>query len=308
MKFFVVFLFFVMGPVAGAKKFATSYVSFDLLNNWHCFSEGTEWICVNKMKTKSTEATIILTAKQKGPSDTLDQYMKYLKETRKIKTRGGKTGNSRVFHVKKRSIQQHQWVDGFHSASEIPNYYTRYLVTTKGSLAVLVTYSAHKDHYTKYASDFASSINSLRVLKSGFAGSGKAGGHFGSKDAGKYMRGIIDSTGELTGLSDSAGDTGGGLFDGLLQALFQNPILGGGLPLGGGALAYFLFKRRKRRKTPSEEEVFLSTRLPCQTPKTKKAKATPKLSISSLPPAATHHLNPAIFKFFNFPDRQARYF
>lgn len=253
MKFFVLTVFFVTSFLAGAKKFATSYVSFDLLNNWHCFSEGTEWICVNKMKTKSTEATIILTAKQKGPSDTLDQYMKYLKETRNIKTKSGTTKKSRVFHVKKRSIQQHQWVDGFHSASEIPNYYTRYLVTTKGSLAVLVTYSAHKSHYAKYASDFASSINSLRVLKSGFAGGGKAGGHFGGKDAGKYMRGIIDSTGELSGLSDLTADGGGsGFLDGLLQALFKNPILGGGIPLGGGALAYFLFKRR-RKTSPSEE-------------------------------------------------------
>lgn len=61
-------------------------------------------------------------------------------------------------------INQHTWVDGMHFASEIPNYYTRYLATTKDKIAILVTFSAHKAHYAKYSNDFFKAIESLRVV------------------------------------------------------------------------------------------------------------------------------------------------
>lgn len=51
-----------------------------------------------------------------------------------------------------------------HLGSEIPHYYTRYLATIKGNIAVLVTFSAHKLFYTKYSSDFFRAIKSMRVL------------------------------------------------------------------------------------------------------------------------------------------------
>ncbi len=257
MKYLVLLVFFGFSFSAFGKKFATSYVSFDLLNNWHCFPEGTEWICANKMKTKSKEATIILTAKQKGPSDRLDQYMKYLKESRKIQgKKAAPAVTSKVFHVKKRSIQRHQWVDGFHSGSEVPGYYTRYLVTTKGSLSVLVTYSAHKNHYKKYAADFASSINSLRVLKSGFGSSYKgSGGGRGSQNTGQYMRGLIDSQGELGGEGGfgTGGGTGSFLGD-LLALLFKNPSAGLGALVLLGGLGYFFLKRKKRTADKGERD------------------------------------------------------
>ncbi len=238
--FFLVFSFSV-----SAKKFATSYVSFDLLNNWHCHPEGTEWICTNKLnRKKASEAMIILTAKQKGPPDSLAQYINHLKSPRVSKSSRGRSFTSKVFHTKQRNINQHMWVDGFHQGSEVPAYYTRYLVTTKGSLAILVTYSAHKNHYKKYASDFAASINSLRVMNVSPDFASKQKGSIGMGSMQDYLQDMIDADDELgmEGNEDGLGGKGG-----LLGLLLQPEALGM-LALAGAGLGYLLLKRRKKRR------------------------------------------------------------
>ena len=195
---------------------------------------------------------IILTAKQKGPLDSLSQYIKYLKAPRQIKGAMGRGSTSKVFHAKQRQINKHMWVDGFHQGSEVPVYYTRYLVTVKGSLAVLVTYSAHKNHYKKYAADFATSINSLRLknVSSSFSlGKGGAMGMGGMQD---HLQDMINADNELGGLdTDSAGEA-----EGLLGGLLGQPEALVGLGALGSGLGYFFYKRRKKRqqRLPVEEE------------------------------------------------------
>ena len=195
---------------------------------------------------------IILTAKQKGPLDSLAQYIKYLKAPRRIKTARGGGSTSKVFHAKQRQINKHMWVDGFHQGSEVPVYYTRYLVTVKGTLAVLVTYSAHKNHYKKYAADFATSINSLRLKNVSSFSLGK-GGSMGMGGMQDHLQDMINADSELGGLGgeDSAGEEGG------LGGLFDTPEALVGLGAVGSGLGYFLYKRRKKRQripSPVEEE------------------------------------------------------
>ena len=243
----------IIGSVfAEAKKFETTYVSFDLLNNWHCHPDGTEWVCRSKLnRKKASEAMIILTAKQKGPLDSLAQYIKYLKAPRRIKTAKGGSWTSKVFHAKQRQINKHMWVDGFHQGSEVPVYYTRYLVTVKGGLAVLVTYSAHKNHYKKYAADFATSINSLRLKNVSSLSLGK-GGSMGMGGMQDHLQDMINADSELGGLgtSEEAGEAEG------LGELLNSPEALVGLGGAGSALGYLLYKRRKRRqqRLPLEEE------------------------------------------------------
>ena len=238
------------GP-AGAKKFTTEYVSFDLLNNWHCYPEGHDWICTNKLQPKKqSEAMIILAAKQKGPMDSFDQYLKHLKASRQIKTAQKKAVKSKVYHTKQRQINNHQWIDSQHKNSEVPSYFTRYLVTLKGSIAVLVTYSAHEKYYNQYSSDFARSINSLRV-KDVPRLSGRKGS-IGVGSAQGYIQGLIDAGQEL-GEEDSAfgGDgSGGGLWD-----LLKRPKgIAGLLILLLAAAAYFLLKKKKTKKSYRDHE------------------------------------------------------
>jgi hypothetical protein len=51
-----------------------------------------------------------------------------------------------------------------HLGSEVGPYFTRYLATIKDKIAILVTFSAHKEHYTKYSADFIKAVESLRVV------------------------------------------------------------------------------------------------------------------------------------------------
>lgn len=147
-----------------AKPFSNAYVSFELPPNWDCTLENTEWICTSLDKKASREAIIILTAKEAGNTDSLSQYEMHLKTPRNVKTRKGQTVQSKVIHVKQKKLKGHTWVDGFHLSSEIPNYYTRYLATVKGGLAILVTFSAHKAHYSAYSNSFFQAINSLKIV------------------------------------------------------------------------------------------------------------------------------------------------
>ena len=245
MRFFILPLFLFSFSV-GAKKFSTSYVSFDVLDNWRCYPEGTEWICADKSKKKAIEATIILTAKQKGPMDSLSQYMTYLKSQRQVTSKRRGTFTSKVFHVKQREINKHLWVDGFHESSEVKSYYTRYLVTTNKSLAILVTYSAHKDHYKKYASDFASSINSLKVkeVPAGFS----VGGGTNAFGEGGLKNYILDQTavGDAENLD---GDSEEGS-----SSLFAKPELVGGLALLLALAGYFILKKRKRKNKGDKKD------------------------------------------------------
>ena len=241
MKLLLFILVFSFTFASYGKRFSTSYVSFELLNNWHCYPEGTEWICSNKLnRKKASEAVIILTAKEKGPADNLSQYLKHLKTPREVSSRGSKV-KSKIFHAKQRQINKHLWVDGFHQGSEVPSYYTRYLITTKNKMAVLVTYSAHKNHYNKYASDFAKSISSLRLQNTGkLSGLGGKGKKMGAGSFQDYMEGMIDSDEELAA-GEQGESSGGGLED-----LIQNPAVLGGALGGAGLLSYLLFKRRRR--------------------------------------------------------------
>lgn len=165
-------------PEAAAKTFRNAYVSFDLAERWDCTLEQTEWVCRTGVGAgDNREAMIILTAKEVGPSDSMTAYEAHLKAPRSIFSRTGQPIQSQILKVEQRNINQHPWIDGMHLASEVPNYFTRYLATTKDKIAVLITFSAHRAHYSKYSTDFYRAIESLRVVATkSLMGQGASGG------------------------------------------------------------------------------------------------------------------------------------
>ena len=162
MKIKTILLFSLfLGLTAEAKVFRNAYVSFEMRDDWNCNLEHTEWVCRSNNDKSSKEAIIILTAKEVGPTDTFESYVAHLNNPQK--TRSGAPSKV-VYASKKVQINDQPWIDGLHMASEVNNYYTRYLATIKDRVAILVTYSAHKDVYTNYATDFFKSVQSLRVI------------------------------------------------------------------------------------------------------------------------------------------------
>lgn len=148
--------------LASAKVFRNAYVAFDLPDSWKCDLEHTEWVCRSEANKEAREAIIILTAKEVGPTDSFESYSQHLS---KISTTAPRATAARVVYPPKQvKINDQIWIDGLHIGSEVGNYFTRYLATIKDRVAILVTYSAHKDFYTKYSQDFFKSVQSLRVI------------------------------------------------------------------------------------------------------------------------------------------------
>lgn len=149
---------------AHAKVFRNAYIAFEMPENWKCNLEQTEWVCRSEQSKESKEAIIILTAKEVGPTDTFPLYESHLNTPITINVKGVAQESKIVYKSKTVQINDQNWIDSLHLGSEVPNYFTRYLATIKDKIAILVTFSAHKQFYTKYSQDFFKAVMSLRVI------------------------------------------------------------------------------------------------------------------------------------------------
>ncbi len=230
---------FAAPDAANAARFSNSYVSFELPNKWSCQLTDTEWVCRNgEAGDKQKEAVIILTAKEVGPSDNLQAYEAHLKTPRALPSALGAPSQSQILNVTQRQINNHPWVDGMHLSSEVRDYYTRYVATTKDKIAILVTFSAHKAYYSRYTNDFFKAIQSLRVLNTrGLLNLGGAGGGLG--DGGTLGTGGIDA-GALPDMGEEFPEESGGGGDATLGILVIAALL--------AAFGVFLLMRKKKRR------------------------------------------------------------
>jgi len=247
--FFLKFIVIFLHSPCWAVSFSTSYVSLEIPQNWTCFPSNVTWVCHSKNKSKAAEYVIILTAKETGQQDNISEYLNYL-EKKKVPVESSVKKNpqpSKVFHAKKHDISAHPWADGFHRGSEYRKYYTRYLATTnKNIIAVLVTYTVHKEKWKLYSAEVLKSIKSLKLLSVEETLRKIRSGNPAVDNARiqNYLAGILGD-GEID-FEDENSTSGG-----FLNFLKRNPLevaLGGGI---GGGLLYFLHKLKRRKKSPS---------------------------------------------------------
>ena len=167
-RLFTSLAFILLSFSAHAKVFRNAYIAFEMPETWKCNLEQTEWVCRSEQNKESKEAIIILTAKEVGPTDSFPLYEAHLNTPIAVATRGGAVGGDSKIVYKSKNVQinDQTWIDSLHLGSEIPNYFTRYLATIKDKIAILVTFSAHKQYYTKYSQDFFKAVMSLRVIAS----------------------------------------------------------------------------------------------------------------------------------------------
>ena len=161
-------VFFCLGLFsfnAQSRTFRNAYVSFDMQDNWKCNLEQTEWVCRAEDPQEAKEAVIILTAKEKGPTDSFPLYESHLNAPINTVTRSGMAMVSTVkYKARNVKINDQPWLDGLHQDSEVQNYFTRYMATIKDQIAILVTFSAHNKLYAKHSGNFEKTIQSLRVI------------------------------------------------------------------------------------------------------------------------------------------------
>jgi hypothetical protein len=166
MKLALAFLIFgALSTSALAKRFASKYCEFELPSGWECALEGSEYVCQSENADRKKESIIILAAKIRGEQDSLDEYQAYLKKSKEYNLPGGKKQISEPKNVKLSRINDQQWVDALHLASEVPGFYTRYLATVKEDLGVAVTFSVSKDLYTQYQPIMDKLVSTLRVFR-----------------------------------------------------------------------------------------------------------------------------------------------
>lgn len=158
---------FIIPTLSEARTFKNAYISFEMQDTWNCKLEQTEWVCRSEDPQEGKEAVIILTAKEKGPTDTFALYESHMNSSVTTTTKTGQTLVSRVVYKSQQNRYNDQpWLDGMHQDSEVKNYFTRYLATIKDQIAILVTFSAHNKYYAKYSGHFTNTIKSLRVIAS----------------------------------------------------------------------------------------------------------------------------------------------
>ncbi len=157
---------FVFSVQTYGRTFKNAYISFEMLDNWKCQLEQTEWVCRAEDPQESKEAVIILTAKEKGPTDTFELYQNHMSSPITTQGKSGTMTSTVIYKSTKLKMSDHPWLDALHTNSEVQNYYTRYLATTKDQIAILVTFSAHNKYYAKHSTNFNNTVKSLRVIAS----------------------------------------------------------------------------------------------------------------------------------------------
>ena len=157
----------LINPSAQARTFKNAYISFEMLDTWKCNLEQTEWVCRSDDPQEAKEAVIILTAKEKGPTDSFPLYENHMNSSISTTSKSGVSLTSTVIYkAQQQRYNDQPWLDGLHRDSEVQNYFTRYLATIKDQIAILVTFSAHNKYYAKHSGHFTNTIKSLRVIAS----------------------------------------------------------------------------------------------------------------------------------------------
>lgn len=148
-----------------AEKFSNKYIEFEIPPGFSCRLDSTEWVCQPRDANRTKDAIIVFAAKIRGSQDDIHSYEEHLKKPRFFKSPNGKEMESKVNFVKMKNLNGQDWVDSLHLSSELPDFYTRYLATTKNDLGILYTFSVRRDKYEEYSRDIAGTIVSIRVFR-----------------------------------------------------------------------------------------------------------------------------------------------
>jgi hypothetical protein len=135
--------------------------------------------------------------------------------------------------VKDLDISGKPWVDSLHLASEIPDFYTRYLATVESDLGILVTFSVRKDKYDEYAPDIENMVKSMRAFrKPGDVNMGAGGGSMDGVDPNATIFNSTEGTVKKKAPTGGGGDAG-------MMILLLLVVVGGG--------AFFIWKKKQQK-------------------------------------------------------------
>jgi len=158
------FALFLVSALAQTKEFKSKFIQFDLPRNWSCQKEDIDWVCQPDNVVERTEAIVVVVRKQRDPvDDTFKKFKAYLGQQKSMIDLSGKSYRSQVKYLKTKKIQGHEWVDSLQTGSEIPNFYSRYLVTTKEKITGMISYHVAESVWAKWAEPLSAMADSAVI-------------------------------------------------------------------------------------------------------------------------------------------------
>ncbi len=128
--------------LAQAADFKSTYLAFEMPENFICEKNIGTYVCFNSTGPKMKDEIIVVSFKKSGPQDTLEQYRTQMRQPRSIRDKNKLSILSQVFSSNDINANGLPWVESRHLNSEIENYYSSYWVTKAGGVAMLISYSA----------------------------------------------------------------------------------------------------------------------------------------------------------------------
>ncbi len=158
--FAIIFLFGMTSSLQ-AEKFNSPFLNFNTPPGWSCTHIAGSWNC-NSPKNSPRKGIIVLTTKKTKVGVNLKTYLNRLQKPMKTEW-NSQTIESQPQSVEEVTIRNHNWIQATHLNSEIPNGVTKYLITIKNGLTILVSFTASNDDYPSFSSAFVKSIESLKI-------------------------------------------------------------------------------------------------------------------------------------------------
>jgi hypothetical protein len=219
-----------------AKSFKSQFIRLELPPNWDCKQEELDWVCQPDNVAERSEVILIVVTKPVDEvDDSMEKYEAILKNPKKMRDLLGNAYTSQVKYTSRKAIKDHPWMDSLHYGSEIPGFFTRYVVSTKEKIAGLVTYSIAETVYPKWSEIMDKVIGSLDIYfdPKAFAeamkqGSGSLLGARGARA--KRMAPSLEEVQEEAKKSDGS----------TAQAIIA-------LLVAAGAIGYIVWKRKQKK-------------------------------------------------------------
>jgi hypothetical protein len=135
---------------ANSTEYSNSFLKFSMPDGWYCNLEGAEFVCHSQQPNDAKRASIVFVGKLIGPQDSLLRYRQYLSSPLRSADPTQRGPSTIISPPREYPIKGRTWIDALHKGSEVRDYYTRYLGTVAGQLAVMVTLSVRASDYSTY--------------------------------------------------------------------------------------------------------------------------------------------------------------
>ena len=148
-----------------AHSLSTSFINLKEPQGWSCQKMSTEYLCRSNDTLEKKESFLVIKAKLAGRSDNLYSFYENLKQPLPVLNNTGTSALSKVYSVKQETIQGHKWVRALHLNSVTANYFTEYLVTIKGDLAIGIELNYHQSRFNKYKETMNKLVKSIQLVQ-----------------------------------------------------------------------------------------------------------------------------------------------